>query len=203
MSITTDERYAYRPGLIFLSKHAGYTMSLWPERYHTYPDGQREMVEPPGGAEFDLGLQSAPEFIPEDEDGNPVTTAPVIGMENYHSMSNVWADIRGGAFDLDAAVVYYGWSDDQRDMAAFKLLRIALDPRHPEVTLFEPTAPEPPWPTYDKLQNYLEIAKLADDLGLLEEAFAYETYTKKRKGVLEALQLRRSAHEAEAALVAE
>jgi hypothetical protein len=197
------DQYAYRPGLIFVSKHAAYTMSLWPERYHIYPDGSRELVAPPGGAEFDLGLESTGEFTPEDDEGNPVTTAPVLGMENYPSMSNLRADIRGGAFDLDAAVVYYGWTDDQRDMAAMKLLRIALDPRHPEVNLFEPKAPEPPWPTYDKLQNYLEIAKLADDLGLLDEALAYERYTKRRKGVLEAIEARRQDHVAEEALTAQ
>jgi hypothetical protein len=88
-------------------------------------------------------------------------------------------------------------------MAAFKLLRIALDPRHPEVTLYEPTPPQPPWPTYDNLQNYLEIAKLADDLGLLDQAIAYEVYTKKRKGVLEALYSRKRDREAEEALTAE
>jgi hypothetical protein len=141
--------------------------------------------------------------VPEDDEGNPITTSAVLGMEDYVSMPNVRADIRGGAFDLDAAVVYYGWDDDQRDMAARKLLRIALDPRHPEVALYEPTPPTPPWPTYDKLTNYLEIAKLADDLGLLEEAFAYERYSKGRKGVLEALDARKRDHEAEAALVAE
>ena len=197
------DQYAYRPGLIFLSKHAGYTMSLWPERYHIYPDGSREMVSPPGGAEFDLGLQSTPEFIPEDDEGNPITTAPVLGMENYASSSNVRADIRGGAFDLDAAVSYYGWDNDQRDMAAMKLLRIALDPRHPEVSLYEPTPPTPPWPTYDNLTNYLEIAKLADELGFLEEAYAYELYTKRRKGVLEQLDARRKDHAAEATLTAQ
>jgi hypothetical protein len=203
MSSTIDERYAYRPGLIFLSRHAGLTVGLWPERYHTYPDGQREMISPPGGAEFDLGLQSVPEFIPEDDEGNPVTTAPVLGMENYHSMSNVWADIRGGAFDLDAAAAHYNWTDEQRDMAALKLLKMALDPRETRVTLFEPAPPNPPWPTYDQLTNYLEIAKLADDLGLLDAALTYEMYTKKRKGVLDAIQARRQAHEAEAALTAE
>jgi hypothetical protein len=203
MTETTTDPYAYRPGLIFLSKHAGLTISLWPEQYHTYPDGQREMIRPPGGAEFDLGLQSAPEFIPEDEDGNPVTTAPVLGMENYHSMPNVWADLRGGAFDLDAAREYYDWTEEQRDMAARKLLKLALDPKIAYVTLYEPVPPSPPWPTYDNLQNYLEIAKLADDLGFLEEAIAYEMYTKKRKGVLEALHARKRDHEAEAALTAE
>jgi len=71
------------------------------------------------------------------------------------------------------------------------------------VTLFEPKAPEPPWPTYDKLQNYLEIAKLADDLGLLVEAIAYERYTKRREGVLSALEARRRDREAEEALTAQ
>jgi hypothetical protein len=203
MTETATDPYAYRPGLIFLSKHAGLTIPLWPEQYHTYPDGQREMVVQPGGAEFDLGLQSTPEFIPEDEEGNPVTTAPVLGMDNYHSMPNVWADLRGGAFDLDAAADHYGWSKEQRDTAARKLLRLALDPKAAYVTLFEPTLPEPPWPTYDSLQNYLEIAKLADDLGLLDQALAYEMYTKKRKGVVEALNARRADRAATEALTAE
>jgi hypothetical protein len=199
--MSTDQ-YTYRPGLIFLSKHAGYTLALWPERYHVYPDGSREMIEPPGGAEFDLGLQMSREFIPEDDEGNPITTSSVLGMEDYNSMTNVRADIRGGAFDLDAAVSYYGWSEEQRDMAAMKLLRIALDPRKPAVTLFEPKAPEPPWPTYDKLTNYLEIAKLADDLGLLDEALAYEMYTRKRDGVLKALRERQADRAATEALTA-
>jgi len=126
-----------------------------------------------------------------------------MGMEDYSSMSNMRADIRGGAFDLDSMADYYQWTEEQRDTAARKLLRVALDPRQPQVTLFEPKAPEPPWPTYDKLQNYLEIAKLADDLGLLVEAIAYERYTKRREGVLSALEARRRDREAEEALTAQ
>jgi len=203
MSTTIDERYAYRPGLIFLSKHAGLMLSLWSEKYHVYPDGSREMTEPAGFAEFDLGLQTNTEFIPEDEEGNPVTTAPVLGMENYTSMANIWADIRGGAFDLDAAADHYGWTQEQKDIAARKMLRLALDPKIAYLTLYEPKPPTPPWPTYDSLQNYLEIAKLADDLGLLDEALFYEMYTKKRKGVLEALHARKHDREAEEALTAQ
>jgi hypothetical protein len=200
--MSTDP-YAYRPGLIFLSKYAGYVISLWPERYHIYPDGSREMIAQPGAADFEFGLETSQEFVPEDEDGRPVTTSPVMGMEDYSSMSNMRADIRGGAFDLDSMADYYQWTEEQRDTAARKLLRVALDPRQPQVTLFEPKAPEPPWPTYDKLQNYLEIAKLADDLGLLVEAIAYERYTKRREGVLSALEARRRDREAEEALTAQ
>jgi len=177
--MSTDP-YAYRPGLIFLSKYAGYVISLWPERYHIYPDGSREMIAQPGAADFEFGLETSQEFVPEDEDGRPVTTSPVMGMADY-----------------------YQWTEEQRDTAARKLLRVALDPRQPQVTLFEPKAPEPPWPTYDKLQNYLEIAKLADDLGLLVEAIAYERYTKRREGVLSALEARRRDREAEEALTAQ
>ena len=203
MSTITMEQYTYRPGLIFLSKHAGLLVALWPERYHVYPDGQREMVAPPGFADFELGVETSSEFIPVDDDGNPVTTSPVFGMESYSMMSNERAQIRGGAFDLDLAVRYYGWSDEQREMAAQKLLMWANDKTKPYISLYEPKPPQPPWPTYDTMKNYLEIAKLADDLGLLNEALGYERLTKNRPGIMEAMETRRRDREAEETLTAE
>jgi|SRR5215471_6600090 len=199
----STDLYAYRPGLIFLSPNAGLQVVLWPERYYIYPDGSREMTQPVGFADFELGLPPPAEFVPEDEEGNPVTTSPVLGMETYGSMDNIRADIRGGAFDLDYAAEYYQWTDEQRDMAARKLLRMAHDKRDRFVTLFEPKAPERPWPTYDSMKNYLEIAKLADDLGLLEEALIYERRTKQRPGIIEAMEARRRDHVAEEALTAQ
>src|SRR5215471_13342759 len=128
----STDLYAYRPGLIFLSPNAGLQVVLWPERYYIYPDGSREMTQPVGFADFELGLPPPAEFVPEDEEGNPVTTSPVLGMETYGSMD-----------------------------------------------------------------NYLEIAKLADDLGLLEEALIYERRTKQRPGIIEAMEARRRDHVAE------
>ena len=202
MSETPADRYAYRPGLIFLSPSPGHVEGLWPERYHVYPDGTREIIEPPGAADFEMGITAGPEFIPVDNEGNEQDARnPVLGMEAL-SIENKHADIRGGAFDLDYAADRLGWTDEQRATAAAKLLRKAHDPTFRWVTLYEPATPTPPWPTYDKLTNYLEIAKLAESLGLLGEAIAYERYTKNRDGVLTELIKRRDELAAEETLTA-
>lgn len=201
----SEDKYAYRPGLIFLSKYTGYILGLWAEKYHVYPDGTREMIEAPGAADFMEGggaVLASSEFTPVDDDGKPITSSDVIGMENYGSMSNVRADIRGGVFVLDYVADQKGWTQEQKEIAARKLLRVALDPNQADITLYEAPVPTAPWPTYDKLTNYLEIAKLAETLGLLHEALAYEKYNKKRDGVIKALEERIAEREAEDSLTA-
>lgn len=199
------DKYAYRPGLIFLSKYAGYVLGLWQPKFHTYEDGSREQIEPLGEADFMTGggvSLSSSEFVPVDEEGKPITSSDVIGMENYSSMQNVRADIRGGVFNLDYAAEQKGWTQEQKEIAARKLLRIALDPNDGDITLYEAPVPTAPWPTYDKLTNYLEIAKLAESIGVLHEALVYEQYNKKREGVIKALEERIAEREAEDSLTA-
>ena len=192
----------YRPGLIFLSRYPGYQLALWREKYFTYPDGQRELVEPPGVADFGLGLESS-DITPVNEKGEPVAapTSPVIGMDGYHQ-TLIRADIRGGAFDLDLAAEQFGWSDEQKETAARRLLQVANDPAQPDVWLFEPKSPEPPWPTYDTMTNYLEIASFAEKAGLIAEALSYEIRTKNRQGVIDELAKRQRQLEDEQALTA-
>jgi hypothetical protein len=66
----------------------------------------------------------------------------------------------------------------------------------------EPKA-EAPWPTYDTLTNYLKIATLADELGLIDQALVYERQNKNREGVIAELEKHKTDAAGEAELVAQ
>lgn len=111
------------------------------------------------------------------------------------------AEIIGHYFNSAVAQDQNGWSDDEREMVEQHLLKKCE--QLPEwITLVTETLPEPPWPTYDALSNYLEIATLADKLGLVESALEYERRTKNRDGVVSELEKRLADQHLEADLVA-
>lgn len=63
-------------------------------------------------------------------------------------------------------------------------------------------APVAPWANYDKLTNYLKIAALAAEIGVVGETLEYERANKNREGVIAALEdkLAASAPEGETVL---
>lgn len=111
-------------------------------------------------------------------------------------------DIVGHYYDTDIEAETNHWDADTKEMVERHLLRKCEET--PEFISLVSESPAPvPWPTYDKLTNYLEIAKLAEDLGLLQETLRYERQNKNRDGVVKALSEKlQDAAEAESLVAA-
>jgi hypothetical protein len=99
------------------------------------------------------------------------------------------ADIRGHFFDLDAAAEENGWSDTDKELVRSALLRMCqIAPG--DVWVHEAARIPAPWPTYDTT-HHNKIPALAEELGLLDEAIAYESQNKNRESVIGALDERK------------
>lgn len=105
---------------------------------------------------------------------NPLTGSQDIG-----------ADIRGHFFDSAEQAREKGWSQEEHDMVVAAVDRkCQSEPEYVwEVTLAKVAAP---WPTYDKT-HHNQIPVLAEQLGLVAEALAYEQQEKARPAVVEKL----------------
>lgn len=102
---------------------------------------------------------------------------------------DTFANIRGFFYDLDADAKEKGWTDEEYQIAQARL--DALCDTWPEaIWRLEAQAPTAPWPTYDNTPHG-KVALLAGELGLVNEALAYEKYNKNRKSVIEALEAAR------------
>lgn len=120
---------------------------------------------------------------------------PLTGKEE------IGADISGGFFDTVVAQQQEGWTDAEREMVERRLLELCTT--WPEAVQVYTESPVPaPWPTYDTLTNYLEIAKTAETIGMVQEALAYERQNKNRDGVVAELEKRLADQTADDTLVA-
>lgn len=178
-----EQQTYYRPGLIFLSNAAGYVLHARDAKYHTYPGGERELDRPALVADFAEGTTGGFNRLIA-EDGKPINLE-IYGVEGY-SMAGMSADMRGGAFDLDAAAQRSGWTEEEREWVARKMLTMDANPQFNGFWLYRPAVPSAPWPTYDETHHF-KIPTLAQESGLVAEAIAYEAATKNREGVLKAL----------------
>ena len=92
---------------------------------------------------------------------------------------------RIGVYDTEVAQKAEGWPDALREHVEQWILNkpnYGID--FVQVAKIPATKP---WPNYDEAHHF-KIASLAEDLGLLEEALAYEEENKAREGVLKALR---------------
>lgn len=105
---------------------------------------------------------------------NPLTGADDVG-----------ADIRGHFLDSAQQAEEKGWTQEEHDMVVQALDRkCKSEPEYVwEVTLSKVAAP---WPTYDSA-HHNTIPQLAETLGLVGEALAYEQQEKNRPAVVEKL----------------
>lgn len=105
---------------------------------------------------------------------NPLTGSQDIG-----------ADIRGHFFDSAQQAEEKGWTQEEHDMVVAALDRKCKTESEYvwEVTLSKVAAP---WPTYDTTPHG-QVVTLAEQLGLVAEALAYEQQEKNRPSVVEKL----------------
>lgn len=153
--------------MIFKSKFAGFRVGVRSEAVIVHPSTGVVIKKVPAlicefgefGAEYDF----------EDPDGN---------------MSKA-ADIRGHVFDTDSAAEQNRWDADEKDTVEQVLLSWCQ--KWPEAIWLHSEAPAPlPWPTYNET-HHKSVPVLAEQLGLVETALAYEQQNKKRPEVMEKL----------------
>lgn len=153
-------------GLTFQSVAAAYQLCIRDER-PIYDHGIRIGTEKELVAEF--GEMDAP--VIHDSDGV------------YGEAGAEYFQIRGHFMNTLQQAEKKGWSDDERALVEKKLLAFQKPTDH---WLLSKPAAGKPWPTYDTTAAN-GIAALAEQLGLVTEALAYERENKNRKTVLEAL----------------
>jgi hypothetical protein len=158
----------YRPGLVFQSPFSMYQYIVRPSVKNYGPDGItpigeiRELL-----AEFGV---SRGEFSYTDADGNTQTGV----------------DIAGHYFDLDSQAEQKGWTAQEKEYVANRLIR-ACSQFPGEVSLHTKAAAARPWPKYDEA-DAKSIATFADQLGLVAEALVYEQENANRKAVVSDLE---------------
>lgn len=155
--------------MIFYSKFASLQILVRPQL--------RKAIETPVGPVVEEIPAISVEFGTHGEEYRYVD--PVTGNED------VAGDIRGHYLDLDAEAERQGWSEEEKELVKNSLLKICQ--QWPEaIRVYEPPKPEPPWRTYDEAPPE-RVAALAEELGLVHEAIAYEQATKARARVLKDL----------------
>ena len=149
-------------GLMFQSQAVAYQLIVRPRR-PIYDSGvligeERELV-----AEF--GDMDAP-AIHDPDTG-----------ENYYA-------IRGHFIQTLEQGRKKEWSDEERALVEKKLLASQQPGLH---WLYSAPPAEKPWPTYDQME-WRKIPPAAAQLGLAQEALAYERENENREAVVEALE---------------
>jgi hypothetical protein len=184
---------AWRPGLpttkgvvpltsLFGSRYAAYRVKIRSERKVWNAAGTAIMeVVPEIVAEF---ARHGGEFDYQDETG----------------MTRKGAIINGYFFDLDVAADENGWTNEEKEMVRTVLLR-QCKKTPADVWVHESPKAVIPWPTYDST-HHNKIPVLAEELGLVAEAIAYEAGNKNRESVIAALEERRRVHEVAAEMTA-
>lgn len=145
--------------------------------------GNREVVDKPALA-IHFG-QISMTTTAEHGDGSPVMQDG--GFGGAHILN---ADFTSGLFDTDEEADKQRWSADDKKLVEETLKDAVENPNSPawgDIEKYEPPKPRAPWSTYDN-QTPAQIVKLADEVGLVSEAYQYESLTKKRAKLLEDLR---------------
>lgn len=96
-------------------------------------------------------------------------------------------DRRIGVFDTVEEQSRKGWSDEERELVErFMQTKPNYGQDFVEVVPVEKEVTKP-WPSYSSTHHF-KIPTLAAELGLIDEALAYEKANKNRSGVIEALE---------------
>ena len=103
MSTATVQDTYYRPGMIFLSKAPGHIVIITRDNSYNIVGGVKEIDRPILYADFARGLETIAATLATD-DGTPMRDMPVYGVQGY-TQNGQMADMRGGAFDLDATAL--------------------------------------------------------------------------------------------------
>lgn len=188
MTATAGTKY-YRPGLVF--------------KAHEKAQGHQECCRKFAGAVYTPdGAGVVREEIPALWAEFGVYGSQYRYQDPDTGREEIGSDFRGGYFNLDEQAREKGWSDDEKEIVARHMLRLA-DSGRGQFTLYSKPKVGPPWPTYDQT-HHSKIVDLAQSLGLLSESLLYEEQEKQRPSVIEGLRAALTAAQDEAVeLVAE
>lgn len=155
------------------------------EKWVLAVDGQRDL------AQESLPVQFTREYLNQDDIDFALEffpaqrfTGKVMEADGYTPEPLA---LRIGVYDTEHEQTRRGWTDDERELVEQFIL--AKPNYGQDFTRFEPAVKviEKPWPSYASTHHF-KIATLAAELGLIEEALAYEQANKNRQGVVEALE---------------
>lgn len=163
------DQYEYRPGLKFKSKYAATQVCV-------------QGAEPIYTGSPPVQVGRLKEIVAEfaTHGAEYTYTNPETGAQERA------ADIRGYFLDLDQQAYDKDWTDEEREMVAKKLLFVC-DTEPGEIWLYSKPAVPKPWPKYDEA-HHNQVATLAEQLGLVHEALAYEQENKNRESVVAKLK---------------
>ena len=96
------------------------------------------------------------------------------------------SEFRGGYFNLDEQAEDKGWDDDEKEIVARHMIRLAENGRA-QFSLYSKPKIGAPWPTYDTM-HHSKIVETAVTLGFVSEALLYEEQEKARPSVVQGLR---------------
>jgi hypothetical protein len=162
--LSATETKWYRPGLQFHSPFSGYEVICRPFFRQLTATGETLTETRELKAEF---ATHGAEMVHTDSDG----------VQTMHP------DIRGHYFNLDAQAEQKGWTDDEKETVARKLLMEIVVKYPGECRLHSAAPAGRPWPKYDTA-HHNQIPVLAEQFGCVAEALAYEKENKNRESVV-------------------
>ena len=151
---------------IYQSKYAAYQVMIRPET----PIYQAGVV-----------VDTIPRLVAEFGQPNEYTYRDAEDPDLVHT----GIEVRGHFFFLEEQAKQKGWTEEETEIVK-KALDRQCQKTPTDVWLYTAPAPAKPWPKYDEAHEN-QIAVFAEQLGLIDEAMAYEKHNQKRKTVLEQL----------------
>lgn len=154
------------------------------EKYVLALDGQRDLTQE------SVAVQFTREYIMQDDID--------FGLAHFQGQFKGVAleedkvtpeapDWRISVYDTEAEAANHGWDEETREKVeqyvsnhkAYGISFVKIEPVVKEITK--------PWPSYNNTHHF-KVAALAEELGLLEEALAYEQANRARESVIAALE---------------
>ena len=155
------------------------------EKFVLALDGQRDQVTE------SVSVQFTQEYLTQDDIDFALQFFPEKGFTGRYleadSVTQEPLATRIGAFDTTVEQEQRGWTDEIREKVEQYLL--AKESYGSAFTRVEKivVAAGKPWPSYDDTHHF-KIPTLAAELGLLDEALAYEQANKNRESVISGLE---------------
>ena len=155
------------------------------ERWVLAVDGQRDL------AVESLPVQFTREYLNQDDIDFALNYFPASRFTGKLMEADGYTPeplaLRIGVFDTMEEQRRQGWTDDERETV--ETFMQAKQNYGQDFVEFKPVEKiiEKPWPSYNNTHHF-KVAELAAELGLLEEALAYEQANKARAGVIEKLE---------------
>lgn len=159
--------YVANPGYCLIVRDATYKMV-----------GNREVLDKPTLAIYFGNIHGASSAQHRTQEGS---------LMGHHVVT---ADFSSGLYDVEEEAQANRWSPEDKQLVEDQLEEAVTNRYHPaygDIKRYEPPKVNPPWPAYDDAEPAM-IVRVADETGMVSEAFQYESLTQKRPAVLGPLE---------------